>query len=213
MHSLSKIGSILGIPLKTDKYTKEKSMLRYARLLVEMQLEGQFLEYIEFANDKNVLIRQKVVCHSSALIAKCLAIYKRTVENRLLIGKDGELKHRYHPRNIINSQGMNSPNKQEDIKIFLQQHQAGLVRFLETKAHNIANVMGKIYSNWEWLHNATDTERGRIIISWHPRRYQFFLLHMHDQVIHGKAFQLSTNKWFEITFVYGRNVKDQKLPL
>ena len=61
MHSLSKIGSILGITLKIDKYVKDKSMLRYARLLVEMQLEGQFPEYIEFTNEKNVLIRQKVV--------------------------------------------------------------------------------------------------------------------------------------------------------
>ena len=59
--SLNKIGSILGIPLKTDKYTKEKSMLKYARLLVEMPLEGRFLEYIEFANKRDVIIRQKIV--------------------------------------------------------------------------------------------------------------------------------------------------------
>ncbi|KAJ8419993.1 hypothetical protein Cgig2_031557 [Carnegiea gigantea] len=53
---------MLGIPLKTDKYTKEKSMLKYARLLVEMPLDGNFPEYIEFVNEKNVLIRQKVKC-------------------------------------------------------------------------------------------------------------------------------------------------------
>ena len=59
--SLSKLGSILGIPLKTDKYTKEKMMLRYARLLVEMPIDGNFPDYIEFANEKDVLIRQKVI--------------------------------------------------------------------------------------------------------------------------------------------------------
>ncbi|KAJ8436750.1 hypothetical protein Cgig2_009724 [Carnegiea gigantea] len=58
--SLSKIGSLLGYPLKTDKYIKDKSMLKYARLMVEMSLEGQFPEYIEFANEKGVLLRQKV---------------------------------------------------------------------------------------------------------------------------------------------------------
>ncbi|KAJ8422697.1 LOW QUALITY PROTEIN: hypothetical protein Cgig2_031931 [Carnegiea gigantea] len=47
LQSLSKIRSILGIPLKTDKYTKDKSMRKYARLLVEMPLEGHFPEYIE----------------------------------------------------------------------------------------------------------------------------------------------------------------------
>ncbi|KAJ8427589.1 LOW QUALITY PROTEIN: hypothetical protein Cgig2_006653 [Carnegiea gigantea] len=46
---LGKLGSILGIPLKTDKYTKKKTMLRYARLLVEMPIDQNFPDYIEFA--------------------------------------------------------------------------------------------------------------------------------------------------------------------
>ena len=61
MQSLSKLGSILGIPLKTNKYIKEKSMLKYARLLVEMPLEGNFPDFIEFVNEKDLIIRQKVV--------------------------------------------------------------------------------------------------------------------------------------------------------
>ena len=61
LHSLSKLGSMLDIPLKTDKFTKEKSMLKYARLLVEMRLDGSFPNYIEFSNEKNVLIRQNVL--------------------------------------------------------------------------------------------------------------------------------------------------------
>ena len=36
-------------------------MLKYARLLVEMPMDGSFADYIEFANEKDVLIRQKVV--------------------------------------------------------------------------------------------------------------------------------------------------------
>ena len=51
----------MGIPLKTYRYTKDKIMLKYARLLVEMPLDGSFPEYIEFANEKDVLIRQRVV--------------------------------------------------------------------------------------------------------------------------------------------------------
>jgi len=35
-------------------------MLHYARLLIEMSLEGNFLEFIEFLNDKDVLVRQQV---------------------------------------------------------------------------------------------------------------------------------------------------------
>ena len=34
-----------------------------------------------------------------------------------------------------------------------------------------------------------------------------------DQLIHGRALQLSTNKSFFITFVYGRNLEAQRIPL
>jgi len=60
VHSLSKLGSMLGVPLKTDKFTKEKTMLKYARLLIDMPLDGCFPDYIDFSNEKNVLIRQRV---------------------------------------------------------------------------------------------------------------------------------------------------------
>jgi len=36
---------------------------------------------------------------------------------------------------------------------------------------------------------------------------------MTDQLIHGEVFQLSTTKKFFITFVYGRNLEEQRLPL
>ena len=42
MDSLGKIGSILGIPIKTDRYTMEKRLLRYARLLIDIPLDAPF---------------------------------------------------------------------------------------------------------------------------------------------------------------------------
>ena len=57
IQSLSKVGSVIGIPLKTDRYTKDKSMLKYARLMVEMPLGGNFPDHIEFANGRDVIIR------------------------------------------------------------------------------------------------------------------------------------------------------------
>ncbi|KAJ8425229.1 hypothetical protein Cgig2_019118 [Carnegiea gigantea] len=54
--SLSKIGSILGIPLKTDKYTRDKVMIKYARLLIDIPLHGHFPDHIEFFNEDGVLV-------------------------------------------------------------------------------------------------------------------------------------------------------------
>ena len=45
-----------------------------------------------------------------------------------------------------NVRGMNAPNKQEDIYLFLQRHRVGLIGFLETKVQNskIDDVMSKV---------------------------------------------------------------------
>ena len=45
--SLSKISSLIGIPIKTDRFTRERSMIRYARLLIDVPLNSPFPDYIE----------------------------------------------------------------------------------------------------------------------------------------------------------------------
>ncbi|KAJ8426124.1 hypothetical protein Cgig2_005769 [Carnegiea gigantea] len=60
LESLSKLGSILGVPLKTDQHNKEKTYLQYARVLMDINLAREFPNYIEFLNDQDVLIRQRV---------------------------------------------------------------------------------------------------------------------------------------------------------
>ncbi|KAJ8422260.1 hypothetical protein Cgig2_029103 [Carnegiea gigantea] len=47
----------------------------------------------------------------------------------------------------------------------------------------------------------------------HPRRYQFTLILKTDQLIHGEAIHLLTNKKFYISFICGKNLEEQRLPL
>ncbi|KAJ8421326.1 hypothetical protein Cgig2_020388 [Carnegiea gigantea] len=61
LESLSKLYSVLSIPLKTDRYTKEKSLIHYARVLIEFPVAGPFPEHIEFFDEHDVLIQQQVV--------------------------------------------------------------------------------------------------------------------------------------------------------
>ena len=49
---------MLGIPIKTDKYTKEKTWISYARVLIDIPIEGPFPEHIEFINEQEMLVRQ-----------------------------------------------------------------------------------------------------------------------------------------------------------
>ena len=42
---------MLGIPIKIDRIIKEKLAIKYARVLMEMALEGPLHEYIDLVND------------------------------------------------------------------------------------------------------------------------------------------------------------------
>jgi len=59
LDNISKIARLLGIPIKKDKYTKEKAMLRCVMIVIEMRLEELFPKFIEFVNDWDILVRKK----------------------------------------------------------------------------------------------------------------------------------------------------------
>ena len=137
----------------------------------------------------------------------------------MIMRKEGEIGEKSSPPmdSILswNVRGMNAPNKQEDIYLFLQKHKVGMIGFLETKVlqQNIDTVMSRVCPNWHWRHNATREERGRIILCWHPRKFRVMVQSISDQLIHGEATHLPTGKTFFISFIYGRNLVEQRLPL
>lgn len=49
--SLSAICSLVGIPLMTEKITKERTWLNFARVLIEVELKTEALSEIQFVNE------------------------------------------------------------------------------------------------------------------------------------------------------------------
>lgn len=54
-----------------------------------------------------------------------------------------------------NIRRLNWPNKQEDVRLFLQTNQVGLVGLIETKVKekNVSHIATRTFPGWEWLHN------------------------------------------------------------
>ena len=50
----------MGIPLAANRITQYKSILKYARILVEMQLSGEIPKSIIFKDEKGVIVNQVV---------------------------------------------------------------------------------------------------------------------------------------------------------
>jgi len=62
-----------------------------------------------------------------------------------------------------NVSGFNWPNKQEDIKLFLQFYNVGLIGLLETKikSQKVDKIASNIFRGWNWVNNFS-ISNGRI---------------------------------------------------
>jgi len=62
-----------------------------------------------------------------------------------------------------NVRGLNWPNKQEDVKLFLHLRKVGMVGLLETKikSQKVDQITANIFPGWEWVNNAS-ISNGRI---------------------------------------------------
>ncbi|KAJ8423897.1 hypothetical protein Cgig2_025316 [Carnegiea gigantea] len=57
---LKQLRSLLGILIKINKPIVEKTMMNYARLFVEVQLDGPSVGYVDFITNKGLITIQKV---------------------------------------------------------------------------------------------------------------------------------------------------------
>ncbi|KAJ8421922.1 LOW QUALITY PROTEIN: hypothetical protein Cgig2_025977 [Carnegiea gigantea] len=119
--------------------------------------------------------------------------------------------------NIVscNIRGLNGPDKQDDVKIFLHTNKIRLAGLLEMKVklENMDAVASRIFPGWTWIHNSNAHTRGRILLAWKPNIYQITPVYTSEQLIHCSAVQLTTNEHFYITYVYGKNQELQRQQL
>jgi len=110
--------------------------------------------------------------------------------------------------------GLNWPNKQEDVKLFLQLNNIGLIGLLEAKikSQKVSKIAENIFRGWEWANNFA-ISNGRIWVAWKPSLYRVTIQEKSDQFIHCKVTQLLPSKHFHITFIYGHNHELQRQPM
>jgi len=114
-----------------------------------------------------------------------------------------------------NIRGLNWPNKQEDLKIFLHTHRIDFIGLLETKIKlaKVEAIAQNLFMGWRWLHNFDTGDHGRILLAWKPGRYHVNLLSKTPQSVHCRVEDLSLSSSFLITFVYGYNQESGRVAL
>ncbi|XP_074306148.1 uncharacterized protein LOC141641382 [Silene latifolia] len=111
--------------------------------------------------------------------------------------------------------GLNSYNKQKDVKWFLYQHDVFLFGLLETrvKSQSKSRVADNVCSNWEFVTNIDYHHGGRIWLLWKANMVSVDILEMTAQYIHTKVKDKINGRCFYATFVYGFNKIEERVPL
>ncbi|XP_062104406.1 uncharacterized protein LOC133815604 [Humulus lupulus] len=106
-----------------------------------------------------------------------------------------------------NVQGLNNPNKQNEIKYLISNKKIGLVGLLETrvKTQKLGEVYIRMFARWCFSSNNAWHKGGRIIISWNPAMFQVDIRKCSSQMIHLEVKTGDRHEGFLITFVYAFN--------
>ncbi|XP_074315406.1 uncharacterized protein LOC141651602 [Silene latifolia] len=106
-----------------------------------------------------------------------------------------------------NIRGLNSLNKQKEIKWFLHNNNLGLFGLVETKVKAVHwnKVRNAICSDWSICTNNSFANGGRIWLLWNSGLLEVDILDITSQTIHAQITIKGNNIVFRFTLVYGYN--------
>ena len=82
----------------------------------------------------------------------------------------------------------------------------------KVKPQNIRKVASGL-QGWHYYSNTQPPAKDRIWVIWKPNKYTIKIEKTTEQLVHCSIVQLSSQKYFYITYVYGFNKEEQRSPL
>ncbi|XP_021774067.1 uncharacterized protein LOC110738017 [Chenopodium quinoa] len=205
--TLMKIAGLVGNPIKTDKATASKELLEYARVMVEVQVDGNFPEYVDFLDEEGRVVHQEVVFEWKPVkcsmynglghdVSKCpnhLVQGNIRTANRFL----NLIEEEVDEGNMIHkgAGGLNGPERVYDVLWFLKHNHMGLFGLIETKA---------VCANYEKV------DKGKIWVLWLPSIFEVIVLRVEVQLMHLRVVHRAIRCVFLYMMVYGLNTAKER---
>ncbi|XP_056687882.1 uncharacterized protein [Spinacia oleracea] len=106
-----------------------------------------------------------------------------------------------------NVRGLNSTQKQDEVKHFIQKYAVGLVGILEhkVKLSNLGRLYQRVFANWCFSRNSSFHDGGRIVIAWKSGCFHVNIVAASSQFVHCHVTPVSGMHSFYCTFVYAFN--------
>lgn len=106
---------------------------------------------------------------------------------------------------VWNIRGLNSSDKQMEVKNLIERHNLGVCVLVETrvKKQNKDNIVSSLLPCWSYLDNYDGAENGRIWVICNPNACSVRMISSMDQAITCEF--ISSQATFWITAIYGHN--------
>ncbi|XP_071729005.1 uncharacterized protein [Rutidosis leptorrhynchoides] len=107
-----------------------------------------------------------------------------------------------------NIRGMNTVDKQKELKLFIKNEKLNMCVVLEThlKKSKIVEVCNNVFENWEWISNVVYSPNScRIVLGWNPEKVNVMLLHVDKQVMLCQVETCDPTTIFFCSIVYACN--------
>lgn len=104
------------------------------------------------------------------------------------------------------------PFKRKEMRIYLAKNKITITGILETrvKENKCKACINNIAKGWDYAHNYTEAENGRIWILWNAAEVNLVVLEAHDQYMHLKVIDKGSDFWCVMTVVYAKNTIEDR---
>ncbi|XP_062086176.1 uncharacterized protein LOC133792286 [Humulus lupulus] len=230
---LSALVSTIGKPIMVDKFTKDRSMIKFAKVLVEMDITDDPPFLIHFVNERGQLQEQFVeyewlpikcsTCkgygHNAAKCkkseTKAWVSKSKPDQNLLLVLRllRQHLVRHLSLKRSWNVRGLNKRDKQHAILRLLKVNKVGICALLKNKlkGDKVQDMMSKVMVGWDCFNNPA-TE-GRILVLWQRSFVSVQVLLVHQQFVHCLVRFSGLQQDLVVTFVYGFSLLAERLEM
>ncbi|XP_074300594.1 uncharacterized protein LOC141631877 [Silene latifolia] len=236
---LEKLSSLIGNFVHVDDLTMDRTLLGFARIMVEVEVDQQFPDKITFVDEmgQNVT-RGVVVTHpglsgvfnrvqgtgNGAMITPTTTPVNSSQGAVLTPARILTRITRHESRLpgvkdgafVINfNKEMANTSQLSDIKWCLHIANVDLFGLLDTRVRpgSLNKVVASFCGGWSYCTNHQCHDGGRIWILWKEDRFNVTMVEMTAQFIHLKVKDILTSKQFLVTYVYGFNKIEDRAPL
>ncbi|CAI9103398.1 OLC1v1001867C1 [Oldenlandia corymbosa var. corymbosa] len=147
---------------------------------------------------------------------------KKTHENQEAEGSKGECREWNDTEKLEHCwgeggkrRGFNNPLKHQEVGNIVRGHKIGIAGLVETKlsSEKCRIMMIRWWKDYEWIKNATQQQKGQIMVMWRRGEYKVDALVIKEQFIHCRVEEIAEKKEFIMTVIYAKNVPGDRSEL